>query len=157
MCRRVVARAADQQVAAQREAAAVDSGEAATLEEAQRVLSSKGHAASLQKEAATLEEASQVLGSQGRAAALQNMVDRGEAATLEAAPLAVSRARRADCLRVKRGESRLFREAPRREPNLGARLVSSGYRRTTNYESRLFQVPVGFPHSGMWESGARGA
>ena len=59
------------------EEAAVDSGEAATLEEAQQVLSAQGRAAALQSfvdrgEAATFEEAQQVLSRQGRAASLSN-------------------------------------------------------------------------------------
>ena len=68
----------------------VQRGEAATLEEAQKVLSGRGHAASLQRlvesgEAATLKEAQKALSSRGRDAMLQKMVDSGEAATLKEA------------------------------------------------------------------------
>ena len=73
----------------------VESGEAATMEEAAQVLGKQGHAAALQKmvdrgEAATLEEAQQVLSKRGRTATLQKIVDRGEAATLEAAQVGLS-------------------------------------------------------------------
>ena len=55
----------------------IDSGEAATMEEAQQLFSKQGHAASLQNmidrgEAATPEEAQQLLSKQGRAAAMAN-------------------------------------------------------------------------------------
>ena len=68
----------------------MDRGEAATLEEAQQILSARGYASTLQTlvesgEAATLEEAAKVLSARGRSAALQNLVDKGEAATLEEA------------------------------------------------------------------------
>ena len=68
----------------------VQRGEAATLEEAQKVLSGRGHAASLQRlvesgEAATLKEAQKAFSSRGRDAMLQKMVDSGEAATLKEA------------------------------------------------------------------------
>ena len=60
----------------------VQRGEAATLDEAQKMLSMRGYASSLQRlvengEAATLEEAQQVFGARGHAAALQNLVDSG--------------------------------------------------------------------------------
>ena len=68
----------------------VDRGEAATMEDAQQLLSARGYAASLQRlvesgEAASLEEAAKALSARGRSAALQNLVDKGEAATLEEA------------------------------------------------------------------------
>ena len=55
-----------------------------------------GHGRALQNlvqrgEAATLEEAQQVLSSRGYAARLQNMVDRGDAADLEEAATAIGR------------------------------------------------------------------
>ena len=61
----------------------------------------RARAASLQSmidrgEAATMEAAQQLLSKQGNLAALQNMIDRGEAATLEEA---AARGRSARCRR----------------------------------------------------------
>ena len=96
----------------------VDRGEAATLEEAQQVLSRKGHHAALQNmvdrgEAATLEEAQQVLSRKGQQAALQNMVDCGDAATLEEAAMLTGVRMRTVTLQnmVDRGEAATLEEA----------------------------------------------
>ena len=68
----------------------VDSGEAATLEEAASLHGVRGHTAAMQHivdsgEAATLEEAARRHGARGHAAAVQKLVDSGKAATLEEA------------------------------------------------------------------------
>ena len=66
----------------------VDSGEAATLEEAGKILSKRAYDARRQKladsgEAATLEEAGKILNKRDREARRQKLVDSGEAATRE--------------------------------------------------------------------------
>ena len=64
----------------------VDSGEAATLEEAGQILAKRARDAARQNlvdsgEAATLEEARKILGKRRQDAARQNLVDSGKAAT----------------------------------------------------------------------------
>ena len=78
----------------------------------------RGHEVSLQNmvdrgEAATLEEAQQVLSRKGNQAALQNMVDRGEAATMEEAQQAFGRKGKQAALQnmVDRGEAATLEEA----------------------------------------------
>ena len=78
----------------------------------------KGYAVSIQNmvdrgEAATLEEAGQLLAGQGRAAQLQSMVDRGEAATLEEAGQLTGKRLRDISLQnmVDRGEAATLEEA----------------------------------------------
>ena len=96
----------------------VDRGEAATLEDAKQILSSRGHVARLQNmvdrgDAADLEEAATVVAQEMRATALQNMVDRGEAATLKEAAKMTGQRRRAAALQsmVDRGEAATLKEA----------------------------------------------
>ena len=78
----------------------------------------RGHEVSLQNmvdrgEAATLEEAQQVLSRKGNQAALQNMVDRGEAATMEEAQQAFGRKGQQAALQnmVDRGDAATLEEA----------------------------------------------
>ena len=96
----------------------IDRGEAATLEEAQTVLSRRGYAAGLQNimdrgEATTLVEAQVVKARQGRKAQLQSLVDNGKAVTLEEASKLTGVHMRATALQnmVDSGEAATLEEA----------------------------------------------
>ena len=98
----------------------VGRGEAATLEEAQQLLSSRGRSTALQNmvdsgRAANTDEAAKLLGADGLSAALNNMVERGEAATLEDAQQLLSSKARAASLQniIDRGEAATLDEAAR--------------------------------------------
>lgn len=93
-CAPVVALSADGNFAALRQKV-IDSGKAATQEEAQKVIGRKGLDTAVQRmvdsgEAATAEEAHQAMGRKGLAKTLQGIIDRGEAVTPAEAQLVLS-------------------------------------------------------------------